>query len=184
MKKILVIGAGAREHALGWKLKQSSEVEKIYFVPGNAGTAQIGENISLPISDREQLVEWCKKMLIDFTVVGPEAPLADGIVDAFKSAGLAIFGPTKLAARLETSKTWAAEFMQKHNIPQPEFNKCTSVADAYTVLRHVDWQKKPVVIKVDGLAAGKGVFLPASHEESLQIINSIMLSKAFGDAGN
>ena len=176
---ILIIGAGGREHAIGWKLKQSSHVNTIYFAPGNGGTAQIGKNIELTkIGD---VVAFVKKNNIGLTVVGPEVPLADGIVDTFQSHGMRIFGPSKMAARLETSKAWAVEFMNRHNIPCPESYIFSDVEKAKEHISKSTWSN--FVIKADGLAAGKGVVLALSKIEATKAVERMMVSKAFGDAG-
>jgi len=175
---ILIIGAGGREHAIGWKLKQSSRVDTIYFAPGNGGTTQIGINIDCTkIGD---LVAFAQKNNIELTVVGPEAPLASGIVDTFQSHGLRIFGPSKMAARLETSKAWAVKFMERHHIPCPESYIFSDVQQAKEYTKNSLWNS--FVIKADGLAAGKGVVLALSKDEASKAVESMMISKAFGDA--
>lgn len=176
---ILIIGAGGREHAIGWKLKQSSHVDTIYFAPGNGGTAKIGKNIDL--AKTGDLVAFAKKNDIGLTVVGPEAPLASGIVDIFHENHVRIFGPTKMAARLETSKAWAVEFMNRHQIPCPKSYIFSDVEKAKEHIEKSSWNE--FVIKADGLAAGKGVVLASSKKEATQAVESMMVSKTFGDAG-
>jgi len=176
---MLIIGAGGREHAIGWKLHQSLKVNTIFFAPGNGGTAQIGKNIDL--SDIGDLIAFAKENEVGLTVVGPEAPLADGIVDTFHRHKLRIFGPSKMAARLETSKAWAVEFMQRHHIPCPESYIFSDVKQAKEHIINSAW--KQFVIKADGLAAGKGVVLASSKKEATQAVERMMVSKAFGDAG-
>src|SRR5262245_38359063 len=152
--KILVIGSGGREHALAWKLAQSSRVTRIYVAPGNAGTALEPACINLPVTAIPTLVEFARRERIAFAVVGPEAPLASGIVDAFRAADLKIFGPTRAAAQLESSKDFAKAFMLRHNIPTAEHATFHSAPEAHT---YIDAQGAPIVVKADGLAAGKGV---------------------------
>lgn len=176
-KKILVVGNGGREHALGTALARSGA--KLYFAPGNGGTADIGKNLAIAVTNVAGLFRFARDNKIDFTVVGPEAALAAGIADAFQKGGLAIFGPTQKAARLETSKGWAMDFMERHHIPHPK----TFVA--YTLEKATDFIRtrwKGEVIKQDGLAAGKGVYLPDSQKEALEIINRIMKQKLKGAA--
>lgn len=179
--KVLIVGSGGREHALGWKLKQSNKVEKLYFAPGNAGTALLGENVNIDILDIERLLDFAMQNKIDLTVVGPEAPLVSGIVDIFTEKGLRIFGPTKSAAQLESSKAWAASFMQKYKIPHPETYVFSEINKARTYIKEQGWQN--IVIKADGLAAGKGVIVPDSQEEANFGLESILVKKIFGEAG-
>jgi phosphoribosylamine---glycine ligase len=179
--KLLVIGAGGREHALAWKLAQSPRVQKVFVAPGNAGTAlESGvENVALP--DIRDLIAFSKKENIQLTVVGPEAPLAEGVVDAFRAAGLAIFGPTRAAAQLESSKDFAKAFMTRHGIPTARYASFTSGEEARA---YIDAQGAPIVVKADGLAAGKGVVVAATREEALAAIDRIMKDKALGEAGS
>jgi len=176
---ILIIGGGGREHAIGWKLNQSPQVNTIYFAPGNGGTSQIGKNIDL--TEIGDLVTFAKNNDIGLTVVGLEVPLAQGIVDTFHRHGLRIFGPSKMAARLETSKAWAVEFMQRHQIPCPESYIFSDVEKAKEHIKDSSWSS--FVIKADGLAAGKGVVLASSKVKATKAVESMMISKAFGDAG-
>lgn len=176
-EKILIIGNGGREHALGWKVKQSPNNPELYFAPGNGGTGQIGRNIDSGQLDIDRLLRFSADNGINFTVVGPEAPLAKGIGDVFRENNLPIFAPTEKAARLETSKSWAIDFMVRHNIPHP---KSVVITDPHVAIRFFD---KPVwndiVIKANGLAAGKGVFLPNSKEDAMSAIRRIMIDKEF-----
>ena len=178
--KILVIGQGGREHALVWKLAQSQLVEKIYCAPGNPGIAQIAETIAMP--DRfTDLADWAASEDIALTVVGPEAPLADGIVDVFSKRGLKAFGPDKRAARLEASKDFAKQLMLKNGIPTAEHQTFT---DAEAAMAYIEDQNAPVFVKADGLAAGKGVIPGRTFKDALQAVTTILVDKAFGDAGD
>lgn len=179
--KLLIIGSGGREHALGWKLKQSQKVKKLYFAPGSAGTALIGENLNIDALDIENLLNFALQSKMDLTVVGPEAPLVSGIVNIFTEQGLRIFGPTKLAAQLESSKAWAAAFMNKYKIPQPKSSVFSDIDKAKKYIRQQGWQN--IVIKADGLAAGKGVIIPSSQEEAAEGLESILVKKIFAEAG-
>jgi len=172
-----VIGSGGREHSLSWKLSQSSKVEKVYTAPGNGGTEN---NVPIPVDRIEDLAEFAQKNNC-FTVVGPEAPLALGIVDFFEEKNLKIFGPNKKAAQLESSKIWAKNFMNRNNIPTAEFE---IFDDAKKATEYVKSINHPVVIKADGLAAGKGVIVCNSTEEALSAIDTILVKKTFGQAGN
>src|SRR5512147_2528735 len=151
---LLVIGSGGREHAIAWRLAQSPRIARVYVAPGNAGTAKEDGLFNVPITDIGELVQFARKEGVLLTVVGPEAPLAAGIVDAFQAAGLKIFGPTQRAAQLESSKDFAKAFMQRHRIPTAAYQTFT---DAQAAHRYVDGRGAPIVIKADGLAAGKGV---------------------------
>ncbi len=179
--KVLIIGSGGREHALGWKLKQSPQVKKIYFAPGNGGTEKIGENIKIAAEDIKKLLKFALTNEIDLTVVGPEAPLALGIVDVFLKKNLLIFGPTKKAALLESNKAWANKFMKKYHIPHPqsfifsEYDKAVSFLKTYSGL---------VVVKASGLALGKGVVIPKNKKEAIEAVKKIMVKREFGEAGN
>ncbi len=181
-KKILIIGSGGREHALGWKLRQSPHVKKIFFAPGNGGTQEIGVNIPITVEDVKKLASWAKKNSIDLTVVGPEAPLSLGIVDEFEKQNLSVFGPTKKAARLETDKAWAVQFMEKYHIPHPSSSLFTSYKDASSHILSSVFEK--MVIKASGLAAGKGVFVCDTKKEALDAVKRIMVEKEFGNAGD
>ena len=179
--KILVIGGGAREHTLVWKLAQSPKAGEVYVAPGNAGTAQIAQNLAINPTDIESLVKVALEKRIDLTVVGPEAPLASGIVDKFQEKGIPIFGSTKRAAEIETSKVFAKELMQKYNIPCAKSVSFSSYTEAREYLKK---QKPPIVVKADGLAAGKGVTVAETTEQALEALSSIMEAKIFGAAGD
>lgn len=176
--KVLIVGSGGREHALGWKIDQSRQVLKLYFAPGNAGTALLGENIKIGAGEIDKLLKFAKDNDIALTVVGPEIPLEAGIVDAFEKEGLSIFGPTRKAALLETDKAWATGFMQRHNIPHPKSLTVGDFGEALNYVKGQGWNK--VVIKAIGLAAGKGVFLPASLKEAEACLKRIMVDFEFG----
>lgn len=178
--KILVIGQGGREHTLVWKLVQSQLVEKIYCTPGNPGIAQIAETISTP--DRfTDLTDWAVSENIALTVIGPEAPLAEGIVDVFSERGLKAFGPDKRAARLEASKDFAKRLMLENGIPTAEHQTFT---DAEAAMAYIEDYNRPVFVKANGLAAGKGVIPGRTFKEALQAVTTILVDRAFGDAGN
>lgn len=179
--KLLIIGAGGREHALAWKLAQSKRVQKVFVAPGNAGTALEHGIENIAISVIQDLIHFALNEKIAFTVVGPEAALADGIVDAFQAAGLKIFGPTQKAAQLEISKSFAKRFMQRHNIPTAAF---ASFTDAQLAHHYIDHNTTPMVVKASGLAAGKGVFVPSSKEITHTIIDQIMVERNLGNAGS
>jgi phosphoribosylamine--glycine ligase len=179
--KILVIGGGGREHTLVWKLAQSPKVKEIYAAPGNAGTAKIAYNLAIKPNDIEALVETAATEKIDLTVVGPEAPLAEGIADQFLIRGLQIFGPTSQATEIESSKVFAKELMQKYKIPCA---KSVSFSDYNKAKDYVKNQKPPVVVKADGLAAGKGVILADSVPKAMEALALVMEEKAFGAAGD
>ncbi len=180
IENILVIGSGGREHALGWKL--DGKDRQLFFAPGNGGTVEIGKNIDISAHDVSGLVEFADDHSIDLTVVGPEQPLAEGIVDAFEEDDLSIFGPTQQAAQLETSKAFSARFMERHNIPHPTSRSFSDIdeAKAYIEKQGVG----SIVIKADGLAAGKGVVLPHSNEEAVAALRAMMIDHQFGEAGN
>lgn len=179
--KILVIGSGAREHTLVWKIAQSPKVTKIYAAPGNAGTATIAFNLKTKPTDIEALGSAAKEIGIDLTIVGPEAPLAMGIVDHFNKMKLPIIGPTKVATQIESSKVFAKKLMQKYAIPCATGNTFSNYSEAR---KYLDTQQPPVVIKADGLAAGKGVIIAYSKEEATKALADIMETKIFGSAGD
>jgi phosphoribosylamine---glycine ligase len=179
--KILVIGSGAREHALAWKIKQSPKITELYAAPGNAGTASIARNLDIRPDDIEALAGAAQDIGIDLTVVGPEAPLAAGIVDHFEQLGMSIFGPIKAAAQIESSKVFARKLMQKYKIPCPNGITFSSYPEAK---RYVESQPMPMVVKADGLAAGKGVTVAGSRDEALKALSDIMESRIFGPAGD
>jgi phosphoribosylamine---glycine ligase len=180
LMKILVIGSGGREHALTWKLHQSPQADRIFCAPGNAGTAEIGENVAIPANDLEALVRFAKENHVDLTVVGPDDPLAAGIVDLFVAEKLRAFGPTKSAARIEASKVFAKELMGAQKIPTAEASVFSKSSEA---LRYCERAKFPVVIKADGLALGKGVIVAADAATARAAIDEMMNQHRFGDAG-
>ena len=177
---VLVIGAGGREHALAWKIAQSPRVAKVFVAPGNAGTAGDTTLTNVAISAIPDLVEFARREHVAMTVVGPEGPLAAGIVDAFRAAGLKVFGPTQAAARLESSKDFAKSFMVRHGIPTARHQ---TFADAGAAHTYVDHCGAPIVIKADGLAAGKGVVVAATSGEAHAAIDAMLVDNAMGDAG-
>jgi len=178
--KVLVIGGGGREHALAWKLAQHKNVSRIYVAPGNAGTALDPDMINVPITSVNELVEFAQNEHIGLTVVGPEATLSQGVVDAFRAHDLKIFGPTKAAAQLESSKDFAKAFMIRHNIPTAAYGTFT---DAQAAHDYVSKQGAPIVIKADGLAAGKGVVVAMSDDEAHQAIDMMLADNKLGSAG-
>lgn len=180
---ILIIGSGGREHALAWKAAQSPLAEKIFVAPGNGGTASEEgiENVVLDIADFNALANFAKVTNIGLTIVGPEQPLVDGIVDHFQSEGLAIFGPSKGAAQLEGSKAFTKDFLARHNIPTAEYQNFTDVEPALDYLRQ---KGAPIVVKADGLAAGKGVIVAQTLEEAENAVRDMLAGNAFGEAGH
>jgi len=176
--KVLVVGSGGREYAIGQALKKDENVEKVYFAPGNGATLQLGENIS--ISDHNELADYVEKEGIDLTVVGPEAPLVAGIVDIFKERGLKIFGPSKKAAQLEGSKIFMKNFLARHNIPTARFLQTDSIEEAF---KFIDSLPTPIVVKADGLCAGKGVIIAPTKEMAKKAASEMLSGKAFGEAG-
>jgi len=178
---ILVIGSGGREHALCWKIKQSPKVKKLYCAPGNGGIAQIAECVDINVEDVNLLLQFALRKQIDLTIVGPELPLVAGIVDAFVQKGLKIFGPSKAAAELEGSKVFAKEFMQRRNIPTAAYKVFDEAALALSFLQDAQF---PLVLKADGIAAGKGVHVCADLKSATTAIDEIMVQKIFGNAGN
>lgn len=178
--KLLVVGSGGREHALAWKLKQSPQTTRLFCAPGNAGTEEIAENVPIAANDIPALVAFAKDSAIDFTVIGPDDPLANGIVDAFVEQGLRVFGPTKSAARLEASKIFAKQLMQARGIPTARAETFSDVAAA---TRYCDEVDLPVVLKADGLALGKGVIVAETREAAREAIRALMDEQRFGAAG-
>ena len=178
--KILVIGSGGREHALAWKITQNKEVSRVYVAPGNAGTATNPDMMNVPISSVPDLLAFALKEKIHLTIVGPEAPLSQGVVDAFREAGLKIFGPTKAAAQLESSKDFAKAFMVRHNIPTAAF---ATFNDAKLAHNYINQQGAPIVIKADGLAAGKGVVVAMTLDEAHAAVDAMLSDNKLGDAG-
>ena len=178
--KILVVGSGGREHALAWKLAQSEKIQVVMVAPGNGGTALDGRLKNIFITDPVQLADYVQQEHIALTVVGPEAPLAAGIVDIFRERGLKIFGPTKKAAQLESSKDFAKAFMKRHGIPTAAYQ---SFSDAKAAHDYIDQQGAPIVIKADGLAAGKGVVVAMTLKEAHDAVDMMLSDNRFGDAG-
>jgi phosphoribosylamine---glycine ligase len=178
--KVLVVGSGGREHALVWKLARSPLVSRLYCAPGNAGTAEQAENVPIEATDAPHLIAFALEHGVEFTVIGPELPLALGIVDAFQAAGLKAFGPTQQAAQLETSKAFAKALMQKYGIPTAPFHTFTDPVEAE---RYIDRHAVPVVVKADGLAAGKGAVVCQTRDEARQTIDRMMRARVFGGAG-
>jgi len=179
-KNILIIGSGGREHAIGWKLMQSKNIGQLYFAPGNGGTSALGKNIPIASDNVEELLRFAKTAHIDLTIVGPEVPLSLGIVNKFTKENLPIFGPTKEAARLETSKAWAATFLKRHNLPHPVSE---IFDDPESALAYSKKFNSNVVIKADGLCQGKGVFVCNNMGDAQQAIQSLIVEKIFGSTG-
>jgi phosphoribosylamine---glycine ligase len=179
---ILIIGSGGREHALTWKLTQSPRVDRVFLAPGNAGTDVDGENVAIKTTDFQKLIKFAKENNVGLTVVGPETPLTEGIVDVFEDAGLRIFGPRKNAAELEGSKIFCKDLLRSADVPTAEYQKFTAADEAVKYLR--DREDMPVVVKADGLAAGKGVFVCANRAEALDAVDKITRQKIFGAAGD
>jgi phosphoribosylamine--glycine ligase len=181
--KVLLVGNGGREHALAWKLAQSPKVDQVFVAPGNAGTAlEDGmENLSIAVDDIDGLLAFAKEQGVELTVVGPEAPLVAGIVDRFTEAGLRCFGPSKAAAQLEGSKAFTKDFLARHNIPTAAYGNFTDIDEAVAYVKHVG---APIVVKADGLAAGKGVIIAHTEQEAIDAIQDMLAGNAFGDAGH
>ena len=179
--KLLVIGNGGREHALAWKLANSPKVKTVFVAPGNAGTATEHKVQNIPLTNHADLIQFCRDNQITFTLVGPEAPLAAGIVDDFRAAGLPIFGPTQAAAQLESSKDFAKAFMAKHNIPTAQYQTFENAEQAHD---YVNQKGAPIVIKADGLAAGKGVIVAMTLDEAHAAIDDMLLGNKMGNAGS
>ncbi len=178
--KILIIGGGGREHAIAWKLSNEKNIEKIYCAPGNAGIAKVAQCVDINDCDIDRLVDFAKAESIDLTIVGPEVPLVMGIVDEFNRHNLAVFGPNKECSQLEGSKAFCKDFMIRHNIPTAKYKEYTDLNQA---IEEIDGFGYPVVIKADGLAAGKGVVIPENREDAIKVLNEMMSDKKFGDAG-
>ncbi len=179
--KVLVIGSGGREHALVWKIAQSPRVEKVYCAPGNAGIAEEAECVPCDVKSVDSMVEVALRVKADLTVVGPEVPLSCGVVDEFNRRGMSIFGPTQGAAQLESSKSFAKEFMRRHRIPTPHYAVCTTAQEIKDALPHFS---TPIVVKADGLAAGKGVVIAKTKEEAATVANEMLSGKMLGSAGS
>ncbi len=180
--KVLVVGNGGREHALAWKISQSSRVDRLWIAPGNGGTEEEGENVDIASGDIPRLLEFARQNKIDLTVVGPEAPLAAGIVDAFGESKLRIFGPSKTAAELEGSKVFCKNLLRHADVPTSDFHTFSDANSAITFLK--EREDIPIVVKADGLAAGKGVIVCENREQALEAVERITGAKEFGDAGN
>jgi len=178
-KKILIVGSGGREHAIGWKLKQDSDVE-LFFAPGNGGTAEIGTNIDIKVNEIKKLIDFAVEQSISLTVIGPELPLTLGIADEFNSNGQPVFGPGADGARLEGSKAYAKEFMKKYDIPTAGYDTVSTLDEGLQILKKCNY---PVVIKADGLAAGKGVIICADKKEAESALKDMMENEVFGEAG-
>jgi phosphoribosylamine--glycine ligase len=178
--KVMIIGGGGREHALAWKVAQNKSISRVYVAPGNAGTALNPDMMNVPITSVPELVEFAKTEQISLTIVGPEATLSQGVVDAFRENGLKIFGPTKAAAQLESSKDYAKAFMMRHKIPTAAYATFTDAKEAHD---YVNAQGAPIVIKADGLAAGKGVVVAMSLDEAHEAIDSMLSDNKLGSAG-
>lgn len=177
---ILIVGSGGREHALVWKISQSKRVTKIFAAPGNPGMTRLAEQVDIKPASIIELADFAQERKIDLTVIGPEQPLALGIVDEFNSRNLKIFGPSQKAAMIETSKSFAKEFMRKNNIPTPEFKVFASPSEA---LEHVSRAQFPLVVKADGLAAGKGVYICRKPEDAAAAVNEVMVEGKYGQSG-
>ena len=180
---ILIIGNGGREHALAWKVAQSSKVEKVFVAPGNAGTALEAkvENVAIDVLAIDKLVQFAKQNNVYLTIVGPEAPLVNGVVDAFRAANLKCYGPTKNAAQLEGSKAFTKDFLARHKIPTAAYGNFTEIDKAVAYIKQ---QGAPIVVKADGLAAGKGVILAQTEAEAIAAVNDMLAGNKFGDAGS
>jgi phosphoribosylamine--glycine ligase len=179
--KVLVIGGGGREHALAWKLAQSERIQKVYVAPGNGGTARDPNLVDVPITEVKALREWAQQEKIELTVVGPEAPLAAGVVDEFRAHGMRIFGPTQAAAQLESSKAFSKAFMLRHGIPTAIYETFTDPAQAHA---YIDKMGAPIVVKADGLAAGKGVVVAMTAAEAHEAIDFMLLDNQLGVVHN
>ena len=179
--RVLVIGGGGREHALVWKISQSPKVTEIFCAPGNAGTADLAENVPIPADQIDQLLQFAEEKKIGLTVVGPEQPLVMGIVDKFQEKGLRVFGPSALAAELEGSKAFSKDIMKKYGLPTAEYETFSSYDEA---IKYFDKETGPIVVKASGLAAGKGVILCQNAQEGKEAVDTIMKDKSFGEAGD
>ena len=180
--KVLVIGSGGREHAIVWKIKQSPKLKSLYTLPGNPGTAECGENVhGISVEDHTAIANFCKQKDIDLVIVGPEAPLAAGLADSLSGRGIRCFGPRQAAAQIEASKVFAKDFMARHRIPTARYAAFRQFEDAIQYLNSIDHR---IVIKASGLAAGKGVILPETMEEAKATLQSMLVDKAFGEAGD
>ena len=181
--KVLIVGGGGREHALAWKIAQDANVQQVFVAPGNAGTALENKvsNIAINVDQITELADFAQQNAIDLTVIGPEAPLVEGIVDTFQAQGLACFGPSKAAAQLEGSKAFSKDFLKRHNIPTAAYENFTDI-DAATA--YIQQQGAPIVVKADGLAAGKGVILAETEAQAIGAVKDMLAGNAFGEAGH
>lgn len=175
---ILIIGAGGREYSIGMALKKDKSVDKLYFAPGNGATDELGENLT--ISDFDELGDFCEANSVDLTIVGPEAPLVDGVVDRFEARGLTIFGPSAKAAQLEGSKIFMKNFLARHGVPTAKYIETDSIEEAY---KFINTLEAPIVVKADGLCGGKGVIIAPSHDEAKKAVGEMLSGNSFGDAG-
>jgi phosphoribosylamine--glycine ligase len=178
---VLLIGSGGREHAIAWKVAQSKLLSRLYIAPGNPGTARLGENLAVKVNDFPGILQICGERKIDLVIVGPEAPLAEGLADMLTSEGIRVFGPSRAAARIESSKVFSKDFMQRYGIPTARYATFNRLPEASAYLEKVD---HPVVIKASGLAAGKGVILPENIEEAKASLKAVLSGNMFGEAGS
>jgi len=179
---VMVIGSGGREHTIVWKIRQSPKLKNLYILPGNPGTTDLAESVrGISVDDHATIVDFCKQKNIDLVIIGPEAPLAAGLADSLSAEGIRCFGPKRAAAQIEASKVFAKDFMTRHRIPTGRYAALGNFEEAMQYLESVDY---PIVIKASGLAAGKGVILPETSEEAKATLKSILVDKAFGEAGN
>ena len=178
---VLIIGSGGREHAMAWKTAQSPSLSKLYIAPGNAGTMNCGVNVSMDISDHAAVVRFCGEKQVELVLVGPETPLATGLADSLSAVGVRCFGPKQAAAQIEASKVFAKSFMARYRIPTGRYAAFSQLNEAIRYLQSIDY---PIVIKASGLAAGKGVVLPDSFDEAKATLESMLVKKTFGEAGN
>lgn len=181
MVRVLIVGGGGREHALAWKVSKSASTKKLFIAPGNAGTQELGTNVTIGAENIDDLVDFALSQEIDLTLVGPEQPLALGIVDRFREKGLRCFGPTRAAARVETSKSWCKELMARNRIPTASYHV---FADAQAAIQHIKKSGVPLVIKADGLAAGKGVVVARTEKDAVSAVEQAMVSRVHGEAGD
>ncbi|MFR9099972.1 MAG: phosphoribosylamine--glycine ligase, partial [Anaerostipes hadrus] len=179
--KVLIVGSGGREHAIAWSVAKSLKVDKIYCAPGNAGIAEFAECVNIKAMEFDKLVAFAKENAIDLTIIGMDDPLVGGVVDAFESEGLRVFGPRKNAAIIEGSKAFSKDLMKKYNIPTAAYENFTDPEEA---IKYLETAKMPIVLKADGLALGKGVLICNTLEEAKEGVKTLMLDKQFGDAGN
>jgi phosphoribosylamine--glycine ligase len=178
---ILLIGSGGREHAIAWKVAQSPKLNRLYIAPGNAGTMALGENVVVKADDHPAVVRFCREKQVDLVIVGPEAPLAAGLTDSLRDSGIKVFGPSKAAAQIESSKVFSKNFMQRHGIPTASYATFDKLPEALAYLEQINY---PVVLKASGLAAGKGVILPESMAEAKTALEAMLIDGAFGQAGS